>query len=111
MKAGKKHQSELIKKDYQMKGKKKKKVKKKNKASIQKRKDERTQKDLIEIHERQQRLSRRNSPNIKTRTTVAKHRWKGWRDFEEPSEVITYSIEELQLTKENERTSKKVVPM
>jgi protein tyrosine phosphatase len=103
MKVGKKQKPESLKKDYKMKGKKKKKVKKKNTASIQKVKVDK--KDLIEIHERQQRLSRRNSPNIKTRTTVAKHRWKGWRDFEEPSEVITYSIKELHKNKENEKTT------
>ena len=69
---------------------------------IEKRREEIKRKELIELHERQQRLSRRHSPNIKTRTTATKKRWKGWRYYEEPSEVITYTIAELQANLDKE---------
>ncbi len=59
------------------------------------REQEKKHKELIELHERQQRLSKRNSPNVKTRTSATKQRWKGWRYYEEPSEVITYRLEDL----------------
>ena len=58
------------------------------------------ERELVQLDERLQRRSRRYSPNIKTRTSGTKVRWKGWRYHEAPSEVMTYSIEELERDKD-----------
>lgn len=72
----------------------------KKKSNKQQIKIQREIRDLNNLHERTQKSSRNNSPNIKTRTSGTKVRWKGWRYHEAPPEVITYSIEELERDKD-----------
>jgi len=48
------------------------------------------------VHERKQKTARGSSPNIKTRTTATKKRWKGWERREKPSEVVSYNLKDIQ---------------
>ncbi|MDA1614215.1 hypothetical protein PDK26_23665 [Bacillus cereus] len=48
------------------------------------------------VHERKQKTARSNSPNIKTKTTATKKRWKGWERREKPSEVVSYNLKDIQ---------------
>ncbi|MES1054283.1 hypothetical protein FOA24_36815 [Bacillus thuringiensis] len=80
--------------------KKKKRSKKENQALKEARERlKEAEKEYFQIgalHERKQKTSRRNSPNIKTRTTATKQRWKGWERRETPSEVVSYNLKDIQ---------------